>query len=96
MLRTVVEGVESLKREDRLRLYDLFKRYYRAISFERFDRDLSNKDSVFLIHDGEGRLCGFSTLAVSSMPYACVSAFKIGSDALSAQFCPHAAPMRRA
>jgi hypothetical protein len=66
MLTTTVESVRSLGRENRLALFELFQRYYDSVSFERFDADLSRKDSVFLIRDGDGRVQGFSTLVVLS------------------------------
>jgi hypothetical protein len=69
MLTTTVEAVTKLGRDDRHALFTLFRRYYDSVSFERFDRDLSNKDSVFLMRDPDGCIRGFSTLVVMNGTY---------------------------
>jgi hypothetical protein len=46
-------------------MYALFERYYLATSPDLFQSDLADKDTVFLLHDACGRLCGFSTLSTS-------------------------------
>jgi hypothetical protein len=45
-------------------MFDLYGAYYDATSLERFSADLQDKDWVLLLHDPEGRLQGFSTLAL--------------------------------
>lgn len=69
MLISVVENAARLDRDVRREAYALFERYYRAISFEQFDNELSNKDTIFLLYDEAGRLRGFSTLSVFSMTF---------------------------
>lgn len=48
-------------------MYALYHRYFTATSWERFCEDLSGKDRVVVLRDGEGALAGFSTLAVLSV-----------------------------
>jgi len=69
MLKTTIEAATSLDGDSRLALFDLFQRYYECVSFKRFESDLANKDSVFIMRDGDGRLQGFSTLAVLNKTY---------------------------
>ncbi len=45
-------------------MFELYARYYDATSLDLFRNDLTEKDWVLLIHDQEGRLQGFSTLAL--------------------------------
>src|SRR3977135_1349606 len=66
-LRSDAVDVGTLTLQMRRAMYALFERYYVASSFERFERDLTGKDTVFLINDERGELCGFSTLAVFEM-----------------------------
>jgi hypothetical protein len=66
-LRSDAVDVGTLTLQMRRAMYALFERYYVASSFERFERDLTGKDTVFLINDEHGELCGFSTLAVFEM-----------------------------
>lgn len=44
-------------------MHDLMTRHYEAVSSEIFHRDLSTKDEVLMLHDSDGLLCGFTTLA---------------------------------
>jgi hypothetical protein len=69
MLTIRVEAVTNLRRDQRLALFALFQRYYDCVSFGRFDSDLSDKDSVFLVYDDDGGLQGFSTLAVRNSTF---------------------------
>ena len=45
-------------------MFELYVRYYDATSPDLFRNDLTEKDWVLLMHDPEGRLKGFSTLAL--------------------------------
>lgn len=45
-------------------MFELYGRYYDAACPELFRSDLRDKDWVLLMHDREGRLQGFSTLAL--------------------------------
>ena len=67
MLTSVVVSVADLDPRLRGAMYRLFERYYLGASPARFERDLARKDQVLLLRDGEGDLCGFSTVAVSAM-----------------------------
>jgi hypothetical protein len=67
MLNATVVDVVKLDGAIRRVMYALFERYYRATSPQLFLRDLASKDTVILLQDKGGRLCGFSTLASSSI-----------------------------
>jgi len=67
MLNATVIDVVKLDRDIRHSMYELFEQYYLATSLQMFVRDLASKDTVILLHDKENRLCGFSTLATSTI-----------------------------
>jgi len=58
-----VRTIGSLSPGEMDAMHDLMTACYDAVPRERFDKDLSNKDEVLLLHDGSGNLCGFTTLA---------------------------------
>lgn len=62
-LTSSARTVASLSSREREAMYDLMTTHYEAVSPEIFDRDLSAKDEVLMLHDLEGFLCGFTTLA---------------------------------
>ncbi len=49
-------------------MFRVFSNHYDAVDRRRFEHDLSAKDEVFLIRNGEA-LAGFSTLAVSTVTF---------------------------
>jgi hypothetical protein len=61
-LRSAVLDVRSLDKAVRDSMFSLFSRCYAATSTDRFERDLSEKDSVILLCGPGGAICGFSTL----------------------------------
>ena len=69
-LTAVVTQAGAVSRSARLDMFALYERHYLATSFARFEADLEAKDSVFLLHKGDGAICGFSTLVVWET-YAC-------------------------
>lgn len=44
-------------------MHELMTAHYEAVSREVFERDLSAKDEVLMLHNPDGMLCGFTTLA---------------------------------
>ncbi|MEQ1669807.1 MAG: hypothetical protein ABL893_03020 [Hyphomicrobium sp.] len=68
-LRSDAIDAATIDMATRKAMYALFERYYMSSSFERFEKDLAGKDTVFLIHNDQGVLCGFSTLAVSTAQF---------------------------
>jgi hypothetical protein len=46
-------------------MYALYSEHYAAVTFERFADDLADKGHVLIVRDAEGRMRGFSTLAVT-------------------------------
>lgn len=63
MLKSTIARPDTLTAADVLEMHQLFSRYYDQVSFEQFDSDLQAKDCVVLLHDTQGALSGFSTLA---------------------------------
>ena len=63
-LTAAVTGVAAVSHETRLEMFALYERHYLATSFAQFQTDLDAKDSVFLLHDDNGDVCGFSTIVV--------------------------------
>lgn len=55
--------VSSLALSDRNAMHGLMTAHYEAVPWDRFQHDLSAKDEVLLLHDADGRLRGFTTLA---------------------------------
>ena len=45
-------------------MWNLYRRFYAGTRRELFDGDLAQKDSLLLLQDGDGRIQGFSTIAV--------------------------------
>ncbi len=66
-LVAAVLDVRTLDQPVRDGMFALFSRYYSATSKERFEKDLEEKDSVILLRDPHGAICGFSTLV--SFPF---------------------------
>ena len=46
---------------DRRAMYALLERYFDHVTWPQFERDLSEKDSVIVLRDGNSVPCGFST-----------------------------------
>ncbi len=61
-LNAEVLDVRSLDQSVREAMFTLFSGHYSGTSRARFERDLSEKDSVILLRDDTGKVCGFSTL----------------------------------
>jgi hypothetical protein len=55
-----------LSADERRAMYDLFRRHFDGVPFDRFERDLDEKNWVLLLADRGGRLVGFSTLLYRS------------------------------
>jgi hypothetical protein len=62
-LTSSVRNVASLTLKERDAMHELMTIHYEAVSRERFDKDLSAKDQVLLLHDAESILRGFTTIA---------------------------------
>lgn len=56
--------VAELTAADRRAMFEIFARHYDCVSWERFNRDLEEKDCAILLRDGTGAICGFSTQKV--------------------------------
>ena len=63
-LSSAVRPVTSVNPQMRAEMYDLYNRYYGGTSKEQFMSDLENKQLGVLLSDAEGRLRGFSLLAI--------------------------------
>ena len=59
----------GLGTKDRIAMYELYSRYYGSCDFNRFSRDLLEKDFVILLRNLSGKLCGFTTLMVIKFEY---------------------------
>ena len=63
MLKSRIARPDDLTAADVLEMHKLFSRYYDQVPFEQFSADLQAKDQIILLHDKQGTLSGFSTLA---------------------------------
>lgn len=64
-LRGEVQAVPRLTEAQRDQMWAVFSRYYAAVTREKFEADLADKQQVILLSDsGDGRIQGFSTLQV--------------------------------
>ncbi len=62
-LASSARPVISLTPGERRAMHQLMTDHYEAVPWERFESDLSAKDEVLLLHDGDGTVRGFTTLA---------------------------------
>jgi hypothetical protein len=62
-----IQERSSLDPVTRADMFALLSRYYDGVSRQLFDSDLDAKDSVVVLREDNGRLCGFSTLV--SFPF---------------------------
>jgi hypothetical protein len=63
-LTSQVVARAALPAETTVAMFAIFKTYYEQAELEIFERDLSNKNWVLLLHDRGGTLRGFTTLAL--------------------------------
>ena len=61
-MRSRLLRVPALAPRDRERMFELMRRSFLGVTRRRFDADLDEKNRVILLEDGDGALCGFSTL----------------------------------
>src|SRR6266567_3805898 len=57
----------ALDAATRSEMFGLFRRYYDNVGYGTFERDLDEKSDVLLIRDGNGAICGFTTLVVKHL-----------------------------
>ncbi len=69
-LRGGVVPVDRLTADDRHAMFAVFRRYYAAVTEERFEADLAAKDDVILLRDDDGVIRGFSTLLLLQVEHA--------------------------
>ncbi|MES2924587.1 MAG: hypothetical protein V4819_23745 [Verrucomicrobiota bacterium] len=62
-LKSSTRLMSSLTLSERQAMHGLMTAHYEAVPWNRFDADLSAKDEVLMLHDMDGSLCGFTTLA---------------------------------
>lgn len=62
-LTSSARSVDSLTLLEKQAMHGLMTEHYEAVSRERFEKDLSAKDEVLMLHDADGELRGFTTLA---------------------------------
>jgi len=60
-VRRQLRAVSDIAPVDEERMFALFSRYYKDVTFERFRADLAGKNHVVLLSDGD-RLVGFTTI----------------------------------
>jgi hypothetical protein len=61
-LNGVIKAVAELSRLEYQHMFSLLHCYFKNVTWEKFQNDLAEKDSVILLHDGAGMIQGFSTL----------------------------------
>ena len=61
-LESTARPVAALTPQERRAMHGLMAAHYEAVPWERFESDLSRKDEVLMLCDGEGVLRGFTTL----------------------------------
>ncbi len=62
-LTSSARPVGSLTPREKQAMHGLMVEHYEAVSREQFDKDLSAKDEVLMLHDADGEMRGFTTLA---------------------------------
>jgi hypothetical protein len=62
-LSSSARQVDSLSAAEKQAMHDLMSVHYEAVPRDQFDRDLAAKDEVLMLHDADGVLRGFTTLA---------------------------------
>lgn len=62
-LTSSARTVASLTLREKHAMHELMTVHYEAVPRDRFEFDLSSKDEVLVLHDGEGVLRGFTTIA---------------------------------
>lgn len=62
-LTSCARSVGSLTLREIQSMHGLMTEHYEAVPRERFDKDLSTKDEVLILHDADGEMRGFTTLA---------------------------------
>jgi len=60
-------SAQALSSKQRNTMYALYDCYYENTSAQAFERDLEHKTHVLLLNDEQGRLQGFTSLAVAEM-----------------------------
>lgn len=105
-LRTEIRPAADLSAAIRDEMYGLFARAYAGTDRARFDRDLAAKRDVLLLRRGDGRIAGFTSLAVidatdRGQPIRCVFSGDTlvdpafwGSQALNFAWIRHIAAIR--
>src|ERR1043165_6783013 len=63
-LKATTVTIDRLAPTDRARMLALMQAYYDAVAESQFLNDLDQKNAVILLHDKNGVIQGFSTLAV--------------------------------
>lgn len=63
-LKAQITPIEELPDTLKASMFALYERYYEATAESVFISDLQNKDQVILLTDSQGKLQGFSTLAI--------------------------------
>ncbi len=61
-LTTTVNRIDEIDAKVRARMFELMSAQFENVDREQFERDLDEKDSVFLVATPDGRVQGFSTL----------------------------------
>lgn len=68
-LTSRIVAVSTVSSSEREEMWNLYRRFYAGTHRALFERDLAQKDSLLLLHDGEGRIQGFSTMAVGVVEF---------------------------
>lgn len=67
-MRITLRRVDKLGERDRAPMCALLDRYFLGVDRRGFEEDLANKDYAVLLHDRDGSLAGFTTLAFDRIP----------------------------
>jgi hypothetical protein len=86
-LTSSVRTAESLTGSERQAMHDLMTDHYEAVSSGIFEHDLSAKDEVLMLHDPDGALCGFTTLAWNPAGQFTEGDILFSGDTIIAQKC---------
>jgi hypothetical protein len=65
-LNSGVVPISALSAADRSEMWELYRRFYEGTGPALFDADLAQKESLVLLRDADGRIQGFSTIAIGT------------------------------
>ena len=64
MLTSTIIRQSLVRQNDRLAMYDLHSSYFCNLNKHAFFNDMSKKDWIIILRDGNNIICGFSTIEI--------------------------------